>query len=124
MRCNDAATAATAHHVLPGNRLATRLSIPAAAYLCNRLAERFGSRNGGRGGQAPRAVEEVDPVAFYRQIWLFLEGYRATMAVALACALGHTLLGLVPALIVREIVRRIETGAGAAAGADLLASWS
>lgn len=63
-------------------------------------------------------------MAFYRQIWLFLEGYRATMAVALACALGHTLLGLVPALIVREIVRRIETGAGAAAGADLLASWS
>ncbi|MBX6350471.1 MAG: ABC transporter ATP-binding protein [Clostridia bacterium] len=51
---------------------------------------------------------------FVRQLWKYLEGFRLTMALAVACALGHTVLSLLPALFVREVVARV--GGGGPAG--------
>lgn len=44
------------------------------------------------------------------------------MVVAIVCALGHTLLNLLPALFIREIVARVETGLSQQQG--VLAGWS
>ncbi|RMF88755.1 MAG: ABC transporter ATP-binding protein, partial [Nitrospinota bacterium] len=68
---------------------------------------------------------------FYRQIWTYLKGFRLVMTVAILCALGHHLVTLIPALLVRETIARIGVALGnggakitGGMGQAWFASWS